>query len=112
MGNKTRIAVGTAAVATAFSGLGIVGVGTAGAATAPTAAPAATCRYSVSSTKKIAVRSGPGKVYTAHGWISPNRNRPLFGNCATNGKGKAHWIKIAQGKFKGGWVWRNHLDRI
>ncbi|HEX2313722.1 MAG TPA: hypothetical protein VHJ17_08320 [Thermomonospora sp.] len=110
-----RVTVGAAAAAVALSGLSAPGVTTANAATTTSenvTSQVAVCRYAVGSHKKIPVRSGPGKKYTVHGWISPKRKAPLFGTCATRGKGKKHWVKIVQGKFKGGWVWRNHLDRI
>ncbi|REE97442.1 hypothetical protein [Thermomonospora umbrina] len=115
MDRKIRIAVASAATAVLFGGLG---VGTTASATTTTdsevsASQNRICRYSVSSRKKIPVRVGPGKKYKAFAYISPRRTRPLFGTCTIPGKGKRHWVKLVQDpKFKGGYVWRNHLDRI
>ncbi|NUT41897.1 MAG: hypothetical protein HOV86_18135 [Thermoactinospora sp.] len=80
------------------------------AAASPTST--ATCRYYVNAEKPIPVKSGPGKKYTTQAWISPDRDRPIFGNCAEPGTGPSHWVKVSQGSHKGGWVWRNWLDRM
>jgi hypothetical protein len=112
MSVKTRIMTGAGAAVT-FAGLAFVPA-TAAHADGPDAPPAprvGICRYYLGS-KAAAVHTGPGKRYTSHVKIPTSRKKPLFGTCATRGKGRAHWVKIVQGRFKGGWVWRNHLDRI
>ncbi|GAA4055611.1 hypothetical protein [Nonomuraea soli] len=88
--------------------------GSAPAAPSAEASPTTTaiCRYYVDADKPIPVKSGPGKKYTTQAWISPDRERPVFGTCAEPGTGPSHWVKISQGNYKGGWVWRNWLDPV
>jgi hypothetical protein len=117
MGHTLRAVVGaTLAGTVTFAGLAIAGPASAAtAAPSPTpssVASTSTCRYTVDANKPVPVKSGPGKKYTTQGWVSPDRERPIFGTCAEPGTGPSHWVKVSQGKFKGGWIWRNWLDRM
>ncbi|MFI6323615.1 hypothetical protein ACIBG8_39225 [Nonomuraea sp. NPDC050556] len=97
-----RTALGVTAAAVVLSGL---------AFTAPASA-ATTCRYTLSADKDIPVKSGPGKQYRTVGVVPEEREAPIFGTCVTKGTGPTHWIKVAQGKWKDAYVWRNYFDRM